>query len=378
MTKKETNGDGKKHYQNVKVTKLPKSKVEIEGEIVAEKMDSLWNKAVAKVSQDIELSGFRKGKAPEHIVIKKVGEMPILEEAGEMALAEVYADILIDHSVDAIGRPQVQITKIAKGSPLGFKIITTIVPVVTLKDYKKEVEKITAEKDDAEATKKDVDAVIENIQANRKQIERQKKVKENKEAGKPEEEIKDEDIVVPAFDDAFVKSLGDFKDVADFRAKILENIQKEKTRDAKDKKRGKIIDVLLEKSEVDMPEILIEGEIEKMMAQFKDDLERAKVTMADYLKQIAKTEEDIKKEWTPSAEKRAKVQLVLNKVAEVENIKPTEEDIKKEVEHLLSHYKDADPIRAQMYIESVLMNEMVLRKLSGESMEDLKTHDHQH
>ncbi len=378
MTNKDTTKkDDKKHYQNIKVTKLPKSKVEIEGEISSEKMDSVWKKAVAKVSENIELPGFRKGKAPENVLIQKVGEMPILEEAGEIALSEVYADILIDHSVDAIGRPQVSITKLAKGNPLGFKIITSIVPTVTLKDYKKEVEKIAKEKDDVNATDEDVNKVIDSIQNNRKQIERQKLEKEAKEKG-DSAEIKDEDITVPAFDDDFVKTLGDFKDVADFREKILANIKKEKEREAKDKKRSKIIDVLVEKTEVDMPDILIESEMEKMMAQFSDDLARARITMEDYLKQIGKTIEDIKKEWLPSAEKRVKVQLALNKVAEEEKIKPTEEDIKKEVAHLTSHYKDADPIRARMYIESVLVNEMVLRNLAGESMEDIKTHDHDH
>ena len=374
MTKKD---EAKKHYQNIKIVKLPKSKIEIEGEISTEKMDSVWKKAVSKVSENIELPGFRKGKAPEHVIIQKVGEMPILEEAGEIALSEVYADILIDHSVDAIGRPQVNITKLAKGNPLGFKIVTSIAPEVTLKDYKKEIEKIAEEKEDIEATEKDVDAVIDNIQNNRKQLEKQKREKENKDAGKTEE-IKDEDVPMPAFDDAFVKTIGDFKDVADFRTKVKENISKEKEREAKDKKRGKIIDALVEKTEVDIPEILVESEIEKMMAQFSDDLARAGLKMEDYLKQIAKGIEDIKKEWLPSAEKRVKVQLALSKVAQVENIKPTEEEIEKEVDHLISHYKDADRVRARIYIESVLVNEMVLRKLSGESMENVSTHDHQH
>ena len=105
--------DTKKHYQNIVVTKKPKSQVEIEGEISAEKMNSVWSKAVEKVSKDVSMDGFRKGKAPEHVIVQKVGEMPILEEASEIALAEVYSDILIDHDIDAIGRPQVQITKIA-------------------------------------------------------------------------------------------------------------------------------------------------------------------------------------------------------------------------------------------------------------------------
>ncbi len=366
-----------KHYSNVKVTKLPNSEVEIEAEITAEKMTSLWGKALAKVSEKVEVDGFRKGKAPEHIVVGKVGEISILEEAGEMAISESYADILVDHSVDAIGQPKVQITKIAKNSPLGFKIVTAVLPVVTLKDYKKDAEKIAKNLEKTEVTDKDVDQVIENIQANRKQIERSKIEKERKEK-KDETPVEDKDITVPAFDDEFVKTLGDFKDLADFKSKIKENIKKEKEREAKDKQRAALIDMLLEKATAEIPTIMLEGEMEKMMAQFKDDIAKAGVTMEDYLKQLGKSADEIKEEWKPSAEKRVLVQLILSQIAQDEKIKPTEDDIKKEVDHLVSHYKDADRFRARMYIESVLTNEMVLRTLLGESLDNISTHDHQH
>jgi len=294
-----------------------------------------------------------------------------------MAISECYADILVDHSIDAIGQPKVQITKIAKNSPLGFKIVTAVLPKVELKDYKKDAEKIAKEKTEVKAEDSDVDKVIENIQANRKQIERTKLEKERKDK-KDETEVKDEDLPVLEFDDAFVKTLGDFKDLADFKAKIKENIQKEKEREAQDKKRADLIDMLLTKVTVEVPTVMLEGEMEKMMAQFKDDLAKAGVTMEDYLKQLGKSADEIKDEWKPSAEKRVMVQLVLSHIATTEKIKPTEEDIVKEVDHLVSHYKDADRFRARMYIESVLTNEMVLRTLLGESLEDIATHDHQH
>jgi trigger factor len=136
--------------------------------------------------------------------------------------------------------------------------------------------------------------------------------------------------------------------------------------------------MLLTKVSADVPQVMIDGEMEKMTAQFKDDIAKAGVKMEDYLKQLGKSEEDIKKEWLPSAEKRVHVQLILSQIAKDEKIVPTEEDIKKEVDHLVSHYKDADRFRARMYVESVLTNEMVLRKLLGESTDNITTHNHQH
>jgi trigger factor len=372
--KNATNGDTtKKHYQNVKVTKLPKSQVEIEGEVSVEKMDIAWPKAIEKITAGLEIQGFRKGKVPEDMVVKKVGELPILEEAGELALSEVYADILTDHSVDAIGHPKVQITKIAKGSPLGFKIITSVVPVVTLKDYKKDVEKIAKKEIEVEVTDKDFDAVIENIQNNRKQLEKTKIEKERLEK-KDETPVKDEDLTAPEFNDEFVKTLGEFKGVSDFKEKVMASMKIEKEKEAKDKLRGELVELLLEKAEIDLPQLIVDGEMEKMSAQFKDDIAKAGMKFEDYLKNIKKTEEEIKKEWLPSAEKRAKVQLTLNQIAKNEDIRPTEEQIKKEVDQLVAQYKDANRFQARMYIESVLTNELIMRHLLGESTEDVSFH----
>src|SRR3989344_55675 len=95
----------KTHYQNIKVTALPDAEVEIEGEIDAQRMNDLRNKALDTISKEIEIPGFRKGKAPTEIVVKKVGEMRLLEEAAEMALQEEYPIILFNEKINAIGLP---------------------------------------------------------------------------------------------------------------------------------------------------------------------------------------------------------------------------------------------------------------------------------
>lgn len=340
----------KTHYQNIKVTKLPDAEVEIEGEIDAQRMSDLRDRALEIISKEIEIDGFRKGKAPTEIVVQKVGEMRLLEEAAEMALQEEYPIILFNEKINAIGLPHIHITKLAPGNPLGFKLHTAVVPTVLLPDYMRIAKAEMDKKDDVEVEDKEIDRVVEEIR-------KQKTEKKEGEAGKESE--------LPALTDEFVKSLGNFENVPDFKNKIKENLAYEKKLKAREKKRGGIIDELLKKSSITMPKILIENEREKMLSQFRGEVEHMGITWDDYLKQAKKTEEDIKKEWQPTAEKRAKTQLILDEIAVKEKIEPAEDQVKKETEHILSHYPKADPERARSYVKGILRNEKVFEFLES-------------
>src|ERR1051325_10186668 len=96
-----------KSYQNIKVQNLPKQMMEIEGEVSVEVMQEMRDKALAKIKETAEMDGFRKGNVPESILVQKIGEMKILEDAAEMALNKAYPEILDDEKIDAIGRPEI-------------------------------------------------------------------------------------------------------------------------------------------------------------------------------------------------------------------------------------------------------------------------------
>merc|ERR1711879_63923 len=96
--------------------------------------------------------------------------------------------------------------------------------------------------------------------------------------------LQDKDTKQPEINDEFVKTWGDFKDVADFKAKIKENIGLEK-------KRNEIIEEIIDKSKVSLPQLLVNSELERMFGQFKSDVERAGLTYENYLKEVKKTEE---------------------------------------------------------------------------------------
>ncbi len=349
-----------KNYKNIALNNLPERELEITGVISAERMGELREKALKKFKESVEISGFRKGMAPENLVAQKVGEMSLLEEAAEIALSEEYPNILNEHKIDAIGRPEINITKIGVGAPLEFKVKTFLLPEVKLADYRKisaEVNKKENKK--IEAEEKEVDDVILNLRQN---IAHQKMHAEGNLADDDHNhgEIKGEDL--PPLDENFAKIVG-AEDLNDLNQKIKENIIFEKNLKEKDKKRVEILEEIMTKSEIDLPKILIEGEQEKMIAQLKDDIARNGLSFEEYLKHIKKTEEDIKNEGKPVALKRAKSQVILNTIAKDEKISPKEEDVKKEMEHILSHHKDADRFRVRIYVETFLTNELVFQFL---------------
>lgn len=359
--KEKTVGNSTKHYDNIVLNSLPERELEILGEITAEKMSLLREKALRKFAESLELDGFRKGNAPEALVAQKVGEMRLLEEAAEIALTEEYPNILNEHNIDAIGRPEISITKMAPGNALGFKIKTSLLPDVKLADYKKLAGKENKEEVPVpEITEKEIDDVILNI---RKNIAHQKV---HAESGEPDHEHNHREIVdadLPEVNDDFAQMIGGFKDVADLKEKVKENIAKEKVLKEKDKKRTAILELIMDKSTISLPRIIIDGEMEKMLAQFKDDITKAGVKYEDYLKHIKKTEEEIKKEWEDTAVKRAKSQIILNTIAKDEGIAPEEAEVKKEMENILASYKDADRFRVRMYVETFMTNELVFQFL---------------
>jgi len=81
------------------------------------------------------------------------------------------------------------------------------------------------------------------------------------------------------------------------------------------------------------------------------------------LSHIKKTKDDLKAEWTPAAEKRAKLQLVLNEIAKKEEIVPDAEKVNEQTKELLERFKDADEQRVRLYVASVLLNEEVMKSL---------------
>ncbi len=341
--------------------KLPDSEAEMSGEVPADTLAPYRERALTHLAEHIELPGFRPGHVPAEMALKKVGETAVLEEAVEMLMQDLYPALIDAHKPDAVGRPEIRITKLAPGNPVGLTVRVALYPEVTLpKDWKKTGEKISL--DTAEpATDEEVEKTIESLRQSRK-------VK--KDDGTEE---------LPELTDDFAKSLGAFQTVEELKTQIKKGIGEEKERAAKDARRSKIIDALLDKTTVEVPRIFVESELEKILAQMREDIGRMGLKFEDYLKHVNKTEEAVRDEFRDQAKKRAKLQLTLNKIAEAEKIEADKEAVEAEIKHAMEHFPDANPELVRVHIETVLKNEKVLRMLEGDTTPvTAAPHDHNH
>lgn len=360
----------------IDVKKLPHSGVEIKGELDSETFESFFPIALKKLGETVELPGFRKGKVPENILVSQVPEIKILEEMAELALAEYYPKILGENKIDAIDRPEVAITKLARKNPLGFKIVTAVLPEVKLPDYKKIAKKVLDEIPEADkntvVTEEEIENTITDIRKSRAPKVHMKdttspQTPPPEEGASSSQEKAGDEMNLSEFTDEFVRTLGPFKDAADFREKLKENIKLEKGNLAKEKTRLKIAEKIIEETKIDLPEILINIELDKILYRMESDITQMGLKFEDYLKHLNKTREDLRKDFRKDAENKAKLALILNEIAKQEKISAPTEQIEQEVTAILERYKEADPERARMHAENVLTNELIFRFLESQT-----------
>ena len=336
---------------------LPESEVQFDIEIDHQTLAKHRTSGLKRLASTVSVPGFRVGHVPENIVVQKVGEQAILKEAAYDAIEEVLPEIIKEKKISSVGEPQISITKLATGNPLVFTLVLSLFPEINLPDYKKIADTENAKKlDVGEVSEKEVNDFIETV----------RKSFAHSVAPKHEETKEPHEHPLPELNDEFVKKLGNFKDVADFKTKIKENLGHEKTQKAKDKKRLTLVEGILDKTKITVPKALIENELVKMLARFHDDVTRMGMTMPDYLKQIKKTEDDLRKDWRKDAEKHAKLQLVLSSIADKEKIEAPENEVGQEVKHLTDEHKNVDPVRARAYVTMMLINEKVFAFLEDQ------------
>ncbi len=359
-----------KSYDSVSVKKLDKSRVEITASVPTAVWEKYRGQALKNINNSISIDGFRKGMIPENILVAKVGDKAILEEMTELALSKVYVDILIAEKIDAIDKPEITVTKLAAGNPLEFIAVTAIVPEVTLPEYKKIAQEQLnkADPETLKVSEKDIDDAILRIRkrhATNMLHSDEHAADHDHDKMTPEEHDKAIEAAMPELTDDFVKTLGDFNDIPDFRNKLSDLLAEQKRDEAKDKTRARIADAIADATTIEIPEVMVQSELDRTQAQFSADVERMGVKLEDYRKHAKKTLEEIREEWKPHAEKKAKLQLIMNQIAKVEKIAPDAKEIEEEVNHIIAHYKDADRERASVYAETVLTNEKVFQFLEN-------------
>lgn len=153
-------------------------------------------------------------------------------------------------------------------------------------------------------------------------------------------EIKEKEL--PKLDDEFAKDVSEFDTLEEYKNSIRERLEKEAKNREKIEFENKLVDKVVESSEVDIPEVMIEHQIEHEINDFNYRLRLQGLDIEQYLNLTNTKLEDLKEQLRPAAEKKIKTDLVLEAIGKKENIKASEEDIDKELEKIAKEYKQED------------------------------------
>lgn len=176
----------------------------------------------------------------------------------------------------------------------------------------------------------------------------------------------------PELDDVFAASLGQ-KDLASLKGVIKDNMIFEKESEETLRQERALLELIVKESRFqDIPDLLINEEINKMIEELKHGVEKQGGVFNDYLKSLKKTLPDLKLDFTPQALTRLKIALVVKEIAKIENIKPTEEEINNEIDRVAEHYKNDEKAKGRIhspvyrdFVETTLRNRKVIDFLKG-------------
>jgi trigger factor len=384
----------------MKVTaeKLQNSQIELNIEMEGGEQDEYEKKAYKHLVGRVKIPGFRKGKTPRSVLERHIGKDAFLEETLEFLIPEAYRKALEEQNIDPIAHPEIQLVQ---NEPVIFKAIVPVKPEVKLGDYQSiRLEQKKVEVSDEDVTKaldslrkqqatllpverpaamgdvitmdvegesegqtfppskdyvyelsEDSQALLPGFAEKLISLEKGKtatfslsypddyEVQEL--AGKgftfnvTVKEIKEKQL--PELDDEFAKAVGS-EDLASLKSQILENIKARAESTNRMEFEQKIVDTVVEQSEVIYPPILVENEIDNMLEEEGRRFKEGIKGLEEYLANTNSTMEDHREELRPVAEKRIIRSLVLTEIAVKDEVKVEDSEIDEEIEKML---KDA-------------------------------------
>ena len=397
--------------------KVEKSQVALTIEVNAAEFEAAVEKAYQKMRRKISVPGFRPGKAPRKMIERMYGAEVFFEEAINIAFPEAYEAAAEQEKLQIVGYPTVEMVGEVTKDGFTFKATTPVYPEVTLGEYKglkaekPEVKVLAADVDErlkaladrntrlvsVDRAAKSGDTAVIDFEGflDGKPFDGGKGENHNLELGSGsfvpgfEEQVigmkageeKDIDItfpedyhkelagkavvfhvklnkvtetMVPEQDDEFAKDVSEFDTLdelkADIRAKALEKAQKQ----ADSAFEQAAVDKAAENTTVDMPKALVENELDIQMERFGYQLQMSGYSMEQYAKMMGGDVSTMRNAFRPAAEKQAKISVTLEKIAEVEGITASDEDIEAEFKSLAEQYElEVDKVK-----EMVPMDEL--------------------
>ncbi len=422
------------------VEQLPKAAIKLTITIPHDELLPHLEEAAKRISEKVKIDGFRPGHASLEVVKEKVGEMALYEESLETAIRTTYTQAILQHNLNTVGSPKIDLVKLAPGNDVIYTAEVSRLPEVkTLGDF----HKLSIKPQAKEVPEHDIDMAVKDLQ-------RMRTVENRKEAGAVAEGTDKvvlsvnmkkggvgveggqspnhgvylaEEYYIPGFkeqltgmkegdqktftlafpkehalaslaghdvdfevtmkeifkletppiDDAFASKLG-MPDVASLRNRIKENMTAEHVQEEAARQEREALEAVAKVSTFeDIPDLLINEEINKMIGELQARVEEQGADFMGYLKSINKTLAQLKIEFTQQALMRIKVALVLRAIGTQEKIEVTDDELDGELDKLAEQYgKDPETKKRiyapdyREYMESVLSNRKVVALLLKE------------
>lgn len=386
-----------------KINKLEQSKVEIIVSVEKEKWSKAQKDAFDKLASNVEIKGFRKGKAPAEMVKAKVDQGQVFDRAINALLQDTYRQVIAEENLRPFARPVVDVTKLSD-LELELKFTLVLAPEVTLGEYKG----LHAEKKEAVVTDHEIEHALEHlVKDNASLVVKEDVAKlgdtvvmdfEGFVDGKAFEGGKAENYAlelgsgqfIPGFEDQLVGAkAGEDKEVnvtfpteytpelagkaATFKVKIHEvkekkvpelneelikdlnlpnvktlddlkahekaKLQNQKENDVKREYYEALVKQIRDGAKIDLAKEIIDGEVEAMEENMRKQIEQQGLTLDKYLHITGQTMEQVHETMRKEAEDNVRSVLVLEKIAEVEKISVEDDEIEFELAKIADQYK---------------------------------------
>ena len=417
-----------------KIEKLEANVVKVEIKVEADKFDAAIKNAYNKNKMRYNIQGFRKGKVPMAIVKKFYGVEVFYDDAINFIIQETYPAVLEENDIKPVDYPKVDVKEIGEGKDFVYTAEITVFPEVKLGEYKGlEIEKKTYEVTEEDIQNQLVsmqeknsrlevkDGAIENgdiavidyegfidgeafeggtsqnypLEIGSKSFidnfedqlvglkagdEKDVVVTFPEGYGKDElngkeatfkvkvKEVKFKEL--PALDDEFAKEATEFETLADVKVDIKKRLEEANAEKEKVETEEAAITALIEATTIDLPQVMIEKEIDVMVKDLENRLKYQGLTLEQYMQYTNNTEDKMREYMKENAERKVRADLAISEVAKAENITASEEEVKAKAEEIAKMYapnSEEDKLNSMVEMlmkaqRPMLENDIVIRK----------------
>lgn len=325
------------------IVKQPKSVVEVNISVPWQDIQPVWTETLARLTQDVEVSGFRKGQAPLPVAEQTLGSK-LTDEVFRVLMPKALIEALQGSNIIPIDYPKYKIISFQKGAQLQFSATLTERPAISVENYKGiKVTRPQSKPVTDEDVNKIIDELFRRWKARQGVGAPQQKASNPQPAGEAtasgslnfngQPQTVSGQAISDVPDDEFAKGVGAVS-LMDLRSKIRQDLENEAKYNNELDFEEAILGEIEKITKAEVPDILVSDELNRMLVSLQRTVTERGMLLDEYLKTQNKTIDQVKAEWKPQAERNVKMELGLSEVAKLEGINISDEELQVEIDKI--------------------------------------------